>query len=312
MKKLFWLLLILLLIGALYLFIPSNVALRQTRKVSVNAIAFSRLFLSDDSWHEWWPGSVQTSSTQAVTYQLNQTVFRVKEKRYSSLLIEIERGQQRAISELFFIVSDPVSINLTWEGKAATSKNPFQRVARFLAIEPLQRDMATVLERISSYYGNEKNIYQLSIEKSFVPDSSFISTTAFTQGYPAVDTVYQLVDKLQVYALKKGGKQSGPPMLNISRADGGAFKAQVGLPVNKMIPDEGDIRYRWMLRGGNILRAEVKGGPQTINNAFTQMELYIQDNRRTAPAIPFQSLVTDRRQERDTSKWVTRLYWPVM
>jgi hypothetical protein len=38
----------------------------------------------------------------------------------------------------------------------------------------------------------------------------------------------------------------------------------------------------------------------------------VQDHQRVAPAIPFQSLVTDRTKQPDTSKWVTRLYWPIM
>jgi hypothetical protein len=67
-----------------------------------------------------------------------------------------------------------------------------------------------------------------------------------------------------------------------------------------------------MLGGGNILITEVKGGPASIKKAFNEMETYITDYRRTAPAIPFQSLITDRSKEPDTSKWVTKIYYPVM
>ena len=67
-----------------------------------------------------------------------------------------------------------------------------------------------------------------------------------------------------------------------------------------------------MLGGGNILVTDVKGGPYNIAKAFEAVEKYTEDHNRMAPAIHFQSLVTDRRQERDTSKWITRIYWPVM
>ena len=67
-----------------------------------------------------------------------------------------------------------------------------------------------------------------------------------------------------------------------------------------------------MLGGGNILITEVKGGSNKINNAYKQIRNYISDYNRIAPAIPFESLVTDRSKEPDSSKWVTRIYYPVM
>ena len=67
-----------------------------------------------------------------------------------------------------------------------------------------------------------------------------------------------------------------------------------------------------MLPGGNILITEVKGGPEEIKKAYRQVELYISDFQRVAPAIPFESLVTDRRAEKDSTKWITRIYYPVM
>jgi len=66
-----------------------------------------------------------------------------------------------------------------------------------------------------------------------------------------------------------------------------------------------------MMKAGNILVTEVKGGPSIINNAFKQMDTYVTDHERIPPAIPFLSLVTNRVQEPDTSKWITRIYYPV-
>jgi hypothetical protein len=67
-----------------------------------------------------------------------------------------------------------------------------------------------------------------------------------------------------------------------------------------------------MLGGGNILITEVKGGQNEITNAYKQIQNYVSDYNRSAPAIPFESLVTDRRKEPDSSKWITRIYYPVI
>ena len=67
-----------------------------------------------------------------------------------------------------------------------------------------------------------------------------------------------------------------------------------------------------MLGGGNILITEVKGDNKEIQKAYTQIQHYISDYKRIAPAIPFESLVTDRRKQPDSSQWVTKIYYPVM
>ena len=62
---------------------------------------------------------------------------------------------------------------------------------------------------------------------------------------------------------------------------------------------------------GNILVGEVKGGLSTILNAEKQLANYVFDYGKASPAIPFQSLVTDRSLEADSSKWITRLNYPI-
>jgi hypothetical protein len=63
---------------------------------------------------------------------------------------------------------------------------------------------------------------------------------------------------------------------------------------------------------GNILVAEVKGGVYTAEKAIEVLSVYANDKKRISPAIPYQSLVTDRMQVSDTSKWITRLFYPVI
>jgi hypothetical protein len=63
---------------------------------------------------------------------------------------------------------------------------------------------------------------------------------------------------------------------------------------------------------GKILIGEVRGGDATTKNAFAEMHNYVVDHQMTSPAIPFISLVTDRKQEPDSSKWISRIYYPVM
>src|SRR6266487_3596951 len=42
------------------------------------------------------------------------------------------------------------------------------------------------------------------------------------------------------------------------------------------------------------------------------IEKYMDDHFLSAPAIPFEILITDRNKEADTSKWETKIFYPSM
>ena len=100
--------------------------------------------------------------------------------------------------------------------------------------------------------------------------------------------------------------------MNLYKKDSSVYLVRVAIPVDKKLPTSGNISYKWMLGGGNILITDVKGDKKEIRNAFDQTNLYISDHNKVTPAIPFQSMITDRRQEKDSTKWVTKIYFPVI
>jgi hypothetical protein len=137
-------------------------------------------------------------------------------------------------------------------------------------------------------------------------------TFASSKGLPGTEFIYGLIDQLKNYAADQSAKVTGYSMLNISTIDSIHFLTKVAVPIDKKLKPSGNISYKWMLGGGKILVAEVQGGPASINKALKQVEVYVQDYHLIAPAIPFQSLITDRTKEKDTSKWITKIYYPVM
>jgi hypothetical protein len=315
MRKWFLLILLLLVIAAacLYFIIPGKITIEEKEGVLVNAKAFSRTILDEEKWKEWWPGDVLTRDSQHFgRYAYKGNVYAVIEKKMSSMVLSIRNDADSFTAELFFVPVKPDSIRLTWQGQFFSPQQPAGRIQNFFEAKSIKEDMATILGRIKSFYSNDSNVYGLKIIRGRVTDSTLISTSLTTKSLPSVENIYGLVDQLQAFAQKNGAEQTGLPMLNISTADSISYLTKVALPVNKKLKDEGQIVYRWMLGGGNILVAEVKGGPHTIKKGFDIIEKYTEDHNRVSPAIPFQSMVTDRRREPDTSKWVTKIYWPVM
>ena len=100
-------------------------------------------------------------------------------------------------------------------------------------------------------------------------------------------------------------------MLNVLKFDNSHFEVMTAIPVDKALPETSEFAPKFLLKGGHILEAQIQGGPYTIENSLKEFENYRADYKFTSPAIPYQLLVTDRVKETDTTKWITRLYYPV-
>ncbi|MBL0153727.1 MAG: hypothetical protein IPP93_09635 [Chitinophagaceae bacterium] len=310
MKKIFlvFTLICVALMAFTYLYIPNYISLKAQTRIIVSENGLKRELLTETRLSKWWPAANANDSL----LQYKNTSYKVVDKKFDGLIVLMESSSKTIKGTLSVFPSSKDIMDITWESKMATSWNPFLRWKYFTVSRQFKNNMQELLDTMKRFYDNGVNIYGIDIRKELVMDSNLIFTSAEVKGYPTMEYVYGEVDKLEKYAGSKSAQVSGLPMLNINTTDSINYLVKVAVPVNKMLPSSGDISYRWMLGRGNILIAEIKGGNDRILHAFKQMEQYASDYNRVAPAIPFQSLVTNRLVEKDSSKWVTRVCYPVM
>jgi hypothetical protein len=80
----------------------------------------------------------------------------------------------------------------------------------------------------------------------------------------------------------------------------------VALSINKALPDKGEILHRRYVPWKDLM-LEVKGGDSAIARARRALDNYVNDNQIQVMSKTYESLVTDRSLEKDSSQWVTRL-----
>jgi effector-binding domain-containing protein len=298
---------ILLLLGSVYIFIPNVVKLTGNVGIKVTRAGINRMLLDKKNVAAWWPGKMSNDS-----FYLNDFAYRISNSNISILPVTIT-GQSKVISSsLLLIEITKDSTQLKWVSAMVTSYNPVKRFFAFIEAKKINSDMNTILKRMESFYTNPENIYGFNIQKELVTDSTLIQTSGRCKGYPTNQFIYGIVDKLSNYAIANTAKITGYPMLNIGTIDSIDFDVKVAMPIDKNLPNSGDILQKRMLGRGNILVVEVKGGIETTNKAYQQIKYYADDYQRVPPAIPFYSLITNRLKEPDSSKWITKIYFPVM
>jgi len=298
---------VILLLAAVYLFIPNIVKLKSSIAIKATRPGLNRMLLDKANVSQWWPGTIRNDS-----FYLNNFVYTINKSNITVLPVAISGEKINVSTSLFLIEILTDSTQMEWVGAMATSYNPVKRVGTFFKAKKIEANMSAILKKMEGFYKVPENIYGFEIKKELVMDSTLIQTSGISKDYPTNDFIYSLINKLSSYATQNAAKQTGYPMLNIAAADSLSFAVKVAIPVDKALPNSGDILQKRMLGRGNILTTEVKGGNSITNKAIQQIKNYADDYRRVAPAIPFYSLVTDRTQETDSSKWITKIYFPVM
>ena len=317
MKKWFFIsftVILLIVIGLVYFIIPNKILIHQTMVLNAKQNAVFRTLSDSKTWGKWWPVKDNKDTNIVInTYNLNNKNYHLADILTSSLLIDVQSKDDRLIkTSLDFVAFSRDSVLLNWNTSLPTSYNPIKRIEIYLKATEIKQDLNVLLKFMKAHFSKLENTYGILIEEVPVVDSTLIFISDSSKGYPSTKFIYSLLDKLKNYSTKQGAKQSGHPMLNVYTVDSLSFLVKVALPVNKKLKDEGAIKYKWMLGGGKILISDVTGETSKVDHTIKQLEYYLLDYNRVAPAIPFMSLITDRSKELDSTKWITRIYYPVM
>lgn len=305
MKKILVVLTSLLVIAfaAVYLFIPGKVKIYESVPVKATVAGVSRLLSNDATWHEWWPGEP--------TFDFNGKSYRINGHIFNAFGITIINEKDSLDSRMNLIISDDVSMSIDWSLDLTTGTNPFRRFSQYQKAKEIRKDLNTVLMSLKKFAEVPENIYGIVVNKTIVQDSVLISTRRSFDHRPNVQEIDFMIQKLKTYIEQNKAVEKNFPMLNVMMTDGSNYQAMVAIPVDRELPGTEAFAPKFLLKNGNILETQIQGGPHTIEKAFTQLENYKADHKYTSPAIPFQLLLTDRVKETDTTKWITKLYYPI-
>jgi hypothetical protein len=258
-------------------------------------------------WAAWWPGTVDKVSNE---YIFNGYKFAIKKTSNSEVNLVTYNNGSAINTTISFIAADKSTVKVMWQGDAVLSDNPIKRIAQFWEKGTTERQMMAILKHFKGFLEDDKNVYHIDVKLTKVKDSLVFAKQVVMNRYPDADNIYSMINHLKRQIKQQGAVQLDSPMLNVNQTNKNNFAVMVGIPVDKAISASDGASINKMVLG-NILKASVYGGPNTIRNAVKQLENYRKDYGLISPAMPFESLATNRISQKDTSKWVTNLYYPI-
>lgn len=305
MKKVGWWIggLILTLI-VFSLFLPRKTVTRSSRLVNSPYEAITRWTVNPTNWKAWWPGQV-----------LNDSTIQLKNNQYRIEIILLNgfralRNDQMERIEFQFLASTGDSTQLNLTRTLAAGWNPIVRIYQWG--KQLLRRSGTdpLLDNVASYFDKTENIYGFGIKRGKVIHVSWMSAKKIYDHHPTIEETYSLLDGLKSYIESQNGAIQAEPILHLRSVENNQLELMVAYPTDRDLKPNAIYSPKQMIPGF-LMIGEVTGGPKTIELAEQNLEFFISDHKLQSPAIPFQTLITDRSKITDTSKWVTRLNYPV-
>jgi hypothetical protein len=295
-------------LSVIYIFISPQISFQTSIKVGVDLNNAGKSLSENVQLHKWWPADSSYKNDSILEYKNYK--YDVNFKMLNGDSVQITDNDLNIKSHIFIIPINKDTVQFVWQGNAAKETNPFNRFGNYFTQKKINQYNSELLNSLKNFLENKENIYGIKIEHSMVTDTLLISTKKDFDHYPSTAEIYDLLNNLKNFALDNGALQTNPPMLHVV-ADSGQFKTMVALPINKTIPSSNNFIIKKMI-AGKILIAETKGGSAIAEAAIKKVEMYMDDYHILSPAISFQSLVTDRSKETDSTKWVTKIYYPIM
>jgi effector-binding domain-containing protein len=296
-------------LSGIYIIIPSTITVSKPQFIHSYEAGIIRFF-SDSTVLNRWLQKVAVKSENGYDYKGYQ--YQISKNLGNTIEINIYHNNETYTSRLAIlpIYGDSSAIHL--ESNIISSFNPIKRVQQYNQATALKENITDFTKELKTFLDENKNIYGIHVSQIALKDSLLISTKTILSNTPSVEQVYAEVKKLADYANAQKANATDSAMLHVEKINDKQFQIMVGLPIDKIIPETNQIKIKRMPYGKSMLVSNIDGGLNTIAWATNQLYTYWIDTKRASPAIPFEMMITNRLVEKDSTKWKTRLFYPVM
>jgi uncharacterized protein (UPF0333 family) len=300
---------VILFLAITYFVLPNNSNVSVSVKANASMACVQRVLATKKLYSNWLPKDGKQIS--ANEFLLDDCTFTFISDNFLNNSITVKyKGLLTSSMVIFEPARDSSFTSVGFQ--FPNSNNPFTKLSNYFTYKHVETTTQKLLNSLQSFLSTSDNVYGVSMKKSILKDSTLIALKSLSNSYPTIADIYKNIDILKTFAITNGAKATNPPMLNIYKDAENGYAFMVALPIDKWLDNSGNIIAKRMLAGGNILESgEIKGGFYTVDNFLKELENFRADVNGMSPAIPYQSLITDRSKESDTSKWVTKLYFPI-
>ncbi|MFC0514909.1 hypothetical protein ACFFGT_11895 [Mucilaginibacter angelicae] len=300
-------LIILVLALAVFCLIPSKINFNYAVTIEASDAVTAKFLTHQNNWDRWWPGT-KISDTH---YRYNDIDFNIGKLTNSGAELTIQKGKLNLNSTINYLATNEGEVKITWNASIKKGTGSFPPLVDNFKLPGIEKQIEAISKHLKLFLENEKNAYGYKIYLKAAQDTVLLTSTTLSSFYPSIPDIYNIIGDLKKQANAGKAEETNYPMMNVTKITENQYQVSVAIPINKSIPPSAKTAINNIPKGGNLLVADVQGGANTVKDALEQIKIYMKDHRLISPAMPFESLITDRSVEKDTSKWITKIYYPI-
>ncbi len=225
---------------------------------------------------------------------------------YDTLLIEMNFMEQGKSGGGFFISKADSGVTLRWTLESDLGNNPISRYFGLFIDKMVGSDfekglksIREIAESTPKYKIIETRIGQT--EYQYIRDTCSMATISKKMGNYFVE--------LMAFVGKNKLKMKAYPFTIYHSWDNNIFDMEVAIPVEKVKEDNRVLSGS--LKATKVVMVDYYGSYEKVGGAYNAITNWIKQNNKKSAGFPWESYVTDPMTEKDQSKWLTKIYWPI-
>lgn len=323
------LLVIIILLLVISLFLPDKFIIERSVTIKAPMETVFEQVNCYKNWEKWSPWHKMdttmkikysgSSSGTGCTFEWKSNNPKVGEGKmtiinsipFDSIINEMDFMENgKALSKFIFIKEDS-GIKVTWKLEQVRRNNPIEKIMGAVMKKMVGNHFERGLKELKDFCEKIPVEPMYKVEEIKINKQLYISISqqCSMKGIKAV--IGKIYTDLAKFMEDKGIKCMGAPF-SIYHGNPGdtVFIMEAGFPVDKKTGTAGNIKFG-EIKEGNVLTTLHVGPYSGIAQAYEAIMKYIQVNNKKITGSPWEAYLNDPMVVKDSTKFETRVYFPV-
>ncbi|MBN2610451.1 MAG: SRPBCC family protein [Bacteroidales bacterium] len=228
-------------------------------------------------------------------------------KPYDSIVAEMDFMKQGTAQGYHLFQDTDSGTLVTWGFGTDMGKNPFRKYFGLMMDKYVGNDFETGLKNLDSI-ANTLSPYLVEMKQ--LNEFAYTSIRQTCKWEEVSNVMAISYSTLMSFIQSSGGEMNGPPYAIYHKMDEGTIDLETGIPTSELLNPRGNI-ITGTFNQTSVAATDYYGFYDNLGDAHGALQDWIIKMKLEPVGAPIEMYITDPSSEADTSKWLTRIYYPV-
>ena len=317
---------IIVLLTLISFFLPSMVKVQRTIEINTTSeIVFEQIsdFHNWDKWSVW--NRLDTAmqkkyygaeSGEGAGYEWmskktgDGSMMITASAPEDSLLIDLEFAGRGKAQIIFLMKKKDKNVFVSWTMKYNLGWNPLARYMSLMMDKWIGKDFEDGLSNLKMVSESIPKKINVKIELSRLEKFNYIGIREKCRPEVISEKLSAILINLTDYLKKLNIQQSNAPFAIYFSMNEDSVDIEGGIPVDEKIKSTERIKY-YTINETKAVVGDYFGPYNSLAKAHVVIQKWITANNLVSSGAPIEMYITDAEAEKDSMKWLTRIYYPV-